>query len=189
MVPLNKERKILFICGVVLLLAGVIYRFSSNIPAVFTGSDEVSIKEKELMKYREVLQDKRRLEAALVSAERELARTEAGLLPQGTPTLAAVDIQKLIKDVAEQKKVTIHSMRPLKSNPTENGEYITVPVDVNITATTRQMTELLYAIDHSQKLLEITSIRVRSPNIGRDEKINCTFTVQGLMKNDENVSN
>jgi hypothetical protein len=100
-----------------------------------------------------------------------------------------VDIQNLIKDVAEQKKITIHSTRSLKPKLTENGEYMAVPMDVNITATTRQMTELFFAIDHSKKLMEITSIRIRSPNVGHDEKVNCTFTVEGLMKNEENGSN
>ena len=95
MIPLNRERKILLISGVVLLLAGAVYRFSPDIPSVFSGSDEMSVKEKELMKYREVLQEKNRLEATLISAERELARAEAGLLPQKTSAALSFTSSKL----------------------------------------------------------------------------------------------
>jgi signal transduction histidine kinase len=181
-VPLNRERRILLICGAVLLLAGVVYRFSSSIPSLFSGSDEMSFKQKELVRYREVLQEKSRLEATLISAERELARAEAGLLPQQTPTLAAADIQNMIDDVAEQKNIRIESMRVLKSKTTENGKYIAIPLEVIMTASIRQIEEVLFFIENSQRLLKITAIRIRLTNVRNPEKLYCSFTVEGLMK-------
>lgn len=181
-VPLNRERRILLICGAVLLLVGVVYRFSSSIPSLFSGSDEMSFKQKELVRYREVLQEKSRLEATLISAERELARAEAGLLPQQTPTLAAADIQNMIDDVAEQKNIRIESMRVLKSKTTENGKYIAIPLEVIMTASIRQIEEVLFFIENSQRLLKITAIRIRLTNVRNPEKLYCSFTVEGLMK-------
>jgi hypothetical protein len=182
-IPLNRERKILLICGVVLLLAGAVYRFSPDVPSLFSGSDEMHFKEMELMKYRRVLKDKMRLDTALVSTERELARIEAGLLSQGTPTLAAVDIQNMLSDIAEQKEIMIRSMRSLQSKPAEKGEYITIPVEVNMRGSIRQIKEMLFLIENSSKLLKITAIRIRLPNPLRPEEIHSTFTVEGLMKN------
>ncbi len=183
MVPLNRERKILLICGVALLLAGAVYRFSPDIPSVFSGPDEMSFKEKELMKYREVLQEKSRLEATLISAERELARAEAGLLPQGTPALAAAGIQNMLNSLAEKNRIRIESMRVLKSRPTEDGKYITVPLEVIMTASIRQIEEVLFYIENSQRLLNIRAIRIRLTNVRNPEQIYCSFTVEGLMKN------
>ena len=185
MVPLSRERKSLLICGIVLLLVGAVYRFSPNIPSVFSGSDEMSFKEKELLRYRKVLQEKKRLEATLLSRERELARVEAGLLSRGTPALAAVDIQSLINDIAGQKMVTIQSTRVLQSKPTENEEYISVPVQVNMIAAVQPLVDILFFIENSAKLLKITNIRIRLPNVLRPEDIYCQFTVEGLMKNEE----
>lgn len=185
MVPLNRERKILLVCGVVLLLAGAMYRFSPDIPSLFSGSDEMRLKEKELMKYRSVLQDKRRLEGALVSAERELARAEAGLLSQGTPTLAAVDIQNMLSDIAEQKGMTVQSTRLLQSKPAGKGEYITIPVEVRMKGSIQQIKEMLFLVENSSKLLKITAIRIRLPDPLRPERIDSTFTVEGLMKSEK----
>jgi hypothetical protein len=170
------------ICGAVLLLGGAVYRFSWHIPSLFSGSHEMSFKEKELMKYRGVLQEKSRLEATLISAERELARAEAGLLPQQTPALAAADIQNMINNVADQKNIRIESMRVLKSKPTENGKYIAIPLEVIMTASIRQIEEVLFFIENSQRLLKITAIRIRLTNVRNPEQLYCSFTVEGLMK-------
>ena len=118
MVPLNRERKILLICGMVLLLAGAAYRFSPSLPSFFGKSDEVSFKERELAKYREVLQEKRKVEKRMISMERELAQTEAGLLSKATHALAAVEIENMLSDMIEKGGMRLHSMRVLKSKPT-----------------------------------------------------------------------
>lgn len=175
----------MLICGIVLLLAGAVYRFPPNIPSLFSVSEEMRFKEKELMKYRRVLKDKRRLDNALLSAERELARIETGLLSQGTPTLAAVDIQNMLSDIAEQKGMTVQSMRPLKTKPAERGGYITIPLEVNMKGSIRQLKEMLFLIESSSKLLKITAIRIRLLDPSRPETIQLTFTVEGLMKSEE----
>jgi hypothetical protein len=183
MVSLNRERKIILICGIVLLLAGAVYRFSPSLPSFSGKSDEVSFKEQELTKYREVLQEKRKVERRLISVERELARTEAGLLSQSTSALAAVEIQNMLSDMIDKKGMRRHSMRVLKSEPTEKGEYMTVPVEVKMMATIRQIQEVLFAMKNSNKLLRVASIRIRLPNIRRPEEIDCTMVIEGLMKN------
>ena len=137
------------------------------------------------MKYRRVLKDKIHLDNALVSAERELARIEAGLLSQKTPTLAAADIQNMLSDIAEQKGMTSQSMRSLQSKPTESGGYITIPVEVNMKGSIRQIKEMLFLIESSSKLLKITAIRIRLLDPSRPETIQLTFTVEGLMKSVE----
>ncbi|MBN1832522.1 MAG: hypothetical protein JW896_10465 [Deltaproteobacteria bacterium] len=182
MVQLNRERKIILICGVVLLLAGAAYRFSPSLPSFFGKSDAVSFKEKELAKYREVLQEKRKVEMRLISVERELARVEAGLLSQATPALAAVEIENMLSDMIEKKGMRLHSMRVMKAGPTEKGEYMIVPVEVKMMATIRQIKEVLFTIKNSDKLIRVASIRVRLPNIRRPEEIDCTMVVEGLMK-------
>lgn len=182
MIPLNRERKVILICGIVLLLAGAVYRFSPSLPSFFGKSDEVSFKERELAKYREVLQEKRKVEMRLISMERELARTEAGLLSQATPALAAVEIENMLSDMIDKEGMRLRSMRELKSEPTENGEYMTVPVEVKMMAAIRQIQKVLFAIKNSNKLLRVDSIRIRLPNIRRPEEIDCTIVTEGLMK-------
>ena len=59
---------------------------------------------------------------------------------------------------------------------------MTVPVEVKMMASIRQIKEVLFAIKNSKKLLKVASIRIRLPNVRYPEEIDCTFVVEGLMK-------
>jgi hypothetical protein len=183
-IPLNRERRYLLIGGMVLLLAGAVYRFYPGFSNVVTKPDEVTFKENELIKYRKALQEKNLLEEELLSAERELARNEAALLSKGTAALAAVDIQNMINDFAQQKKIEIKSMRVRKAKPLDSSGYMTVPVEITMITSIRQLKDMLFGIENSQKLLKVSTIRIRQPNINRPEELYCTFVVEGFMKSD-----
>lgn len=182
MIPLNKEKRYLLIAGMVLLLVGAVYRFYQDFLDVFTRPDEVTFKENELTRYRKALQEKGLLEAELLSTERELARNEAALLSKGTASLAAVDIQNMVNDLGELKKVDIKSMRVLEPKRLENAGYMTVPLEIAMTGSIRQLKEVLFGIENSQKLLKVSAIRIRIPNMNHPEELHCTVVVEGFMK-------
>lgn len=185
MAPIAKERKYILIGGILLLLAGAAYRFLPAIESVFAKSDEMQFKEMELEKYRAALRKKTLLQAERVAAERELARVEAGLLTPSTPALAAVDIQNMLNNIAEQKKIVIRSMRVLEPKPVEAEQYLTIPLEVTATASIRQVKELLFRIENAPKLLKVIKLRIRLPNYRRPEEIYTSFTVEGFMKGDK----
>ena len=182
MIPLNRERRYLLIGGMVLLLAGAVYRFYPGFSNVFTKPDEATFKENELIKYRKALQEKTLLEQELLAAELELAKNEAALLSKGTPALAAVDIQNIINDLGQQKKIEIKSMRVREPKRLDNDGYMTVPLEITMIASIRQLKEVLFSIENSQKLLKVSTIRIRQSNINRPEELYCTFVVEGFMK-------
>jgi len=185
--PLTKERKYILIGGILLLLAGAAYRFFPAIESVFAKSDEMVFKEMELEKYRAALRKKTVLQSERVAAERELARVEAGLLTPSTPALAAVDIQNMLNDIAEQKKIVIRSMRVLEPKPVEAEQYLTIPLEVTATGSIRQLKEMLFRIENAPKLLKISTLRIRLPNYRRPEEIHTSFTVEGFMKGDKKI--
>lgn len=183
---MTKERKFLLIGGILLLLAGAVYRFYPSIPALHLDGNAVVFKERELSKYRKAVQEKKALEALLLSRERALARAESGLLSQKTPALASVEIQNMLNDIADQKGIDIKSMRVVEPKPLGQGEYVTVPLDVTVSGDIRQLKEMLFQIETSPKLLRFSIIRIRVPNIRAPENLYCTFTIEGFMKDRKN---
>jgi len=184
-IPLNRERKYLLIGGMLVLLVGAVYRFYPSFSNLFTAPEDLTFKETELLKYKKVLQKKNALEAQFLSAQNGLARAEAALLSQGTPSLAAVEIQNMINELGEQKKIEIKSMRVLKPERPDQGEYMTVPVQVTMTASIRQLKDVLFRIENSQTLLRVSSMRIRQSNAKRPEELFCTLVVEGFMKYEE----
>ncbi len=185
---MTKERKYILICGAILLICAAIYRFAPDFEGFDSLEQEIALKEKKLKKYHQILQESGELNTKLNSLNRTLDRVESKLLSGQTPALAAVDIQNILNDIAGRTGVEINTMRVLKpkdeseeENPVGN-QYLAIPVQITINATTRQLKEILYKIENSLKLLRITDMRIRLTNVKQVEKIYSTLTVEGFMK-------
>ncbi len=181
---MTQERKYILIGGLILLLAGAVYRFYPDIQAVFAGSNDTFLKEKRLAKYRKMVAEKDLLQSQLVEINRALVRAESGLLNGTTFSLAAVDVQNLLNDIAGQTRVTINSIRVMTTarTPDADPDYIPVPVQVTLAASVRQLKEMFYRIETSPKLLKIKDMQIRLPNVKSPETVQATFTVEGFMK-------
>ncbi|MDM8522736.1 type II secretion system protein GspM [Desulfococcaceae bacterium HSG8] len=196
---MTKERKYILIGGAILLLIGAIYRFG---PADFDGfhplGEEISLKERKLVKYRQMVQERNELDGKLIALNRSLERAETGLLTGETPSLAAVDIQNILNEIGSRSEVEITSMRVLApknhlardkgvTEESPAGQYTGIPVQISIVSTIRQLKELLYGIETSSKFLRVTEMKVRARD-RQVKKIYSTFTVEGFMKKREDNS-
>ncbi|MGE0083278.1 MAG: type II secretion system protein GspM [Desulfococcaceae bacterium] len=180
---MNKERKYILIFGAAVLLAGAVYRFLPDDPgALFSGREEISLKEKKLARYRETVQEKESLQAMLRSLQADLNMLESGLLSGGTPALAAVEIQNIVNEIAARGDAEIQSMQILPSRTLKDSPYVPVPVQVILSGSVRQLKDILYQIENAQKILKISSIRVRPQHRRQSDGVQSEFTVEGFMK-------
>ncbi len=182
---MNKERKYILIIGVIVLLAGAVYRFFPETGALFSGREEISLKEKKLARYREKVQEKESLEAARRSLQAELNLLESGLLSGGTPALAAVEIQNIVNEIAARGDAEIQSMQILPSRSVKDSPYVPVPVQVILSGSIRQLKEILYNIENAPKILKISSIRIRPQQRRQSDGVQSEFTVEGFMKGND----
>jgi hypothetical protein len=184
---MTKERKYILIGGAILLLLGAVYRFFPDTEVFQPMGADLVLKERKILKYRQMVQERNELNAELISLNRAVERAEAGLLTGETPALAAVDIQNILNDIANRAAVQVQSMRVLnpeesdKESP-EKGLYLKIPVQITLISTARQLKEVLYQIETSLKFLKISEMRVRVNNIRDPEKIYSTLTVEGIMR-------
>lgn len=168
---------------------GLIYRFYPSIDATFNMNDQIAKKSRILEEFEEAVREKKGYEARLKVLTRNLIQAESAFFKSATADLAAVDIQNLLNDISRQSGIDIYSRRSLAVVKPDNlspleKRYATIPVQITITCSVRQLKEIMYRIENAPKLLEISAIQIRRTG-KTDEKIRTTLTVSGIMNSQE----
>ncbi len=126
----------------------------------------------------------KQLDGRLTSLEGTLAQLESRLLVGKTPSLAAVDIQKILHDIAQKSNVEIKSVKVLKPEDLDQKGYLSIPVTFHMIVSIRQFKEILYLIENSKKFLSVIKVE-SSSHTRRSRDIRCNITVAGYMKQKE----
>lgn len=185
-IPLTKERKIILAAGAILLLLGAIYRFYPNIHAMVSVSDEMAIKQKQVETFSGIVAQRQQIEKENKYFKRQLNKMEARLLAAATPSLAAVEIQKVLNTIGTASNVKFVTMRVMKPEEDEKSEFVRLPVQFSMNSTILQLRDILYQIEASPKLLIVTELDAsRSKSRDQDELIRSTITVEGVMRRAE----
>lgn len=183
---LTKTRKTLLIIGACMLLFALVYRIFPTLQNLWDTSDDIGLKERQLAKYRKMVRGGDELKIRLASLRSVLKQGESGLLTGKTPSLAAADIQNILRDIATKSKVEIKTVGVLKPEEAEYGNYIHIPVKLTVTATIRTLTEFLYGIVSSPKYLTVKKVRIRVVSRRKSDQIKSDITIYGLLKKREN---
>jgi hypothetical protein len=179
---ISKKRKYLFMGGGLLLLLGVLYRFFPTIHDLKPADSEIILKKQQIAKYRQKIQKRKNLESRLTALNRHLRQSESGLLAGETPALAAVDVQNILSDITRKIDIEIKTMRVIKSIDLKNMNYVSIPVQFTLKSTVRQLKDLLYQIETSNKFLIINNMKIRNRSGKQPDQIESTVTVSGMLK-------
>jgi len=179
---MTKERKYLFLCGAVLLLAGLVYRFYPS-DAGLTGSREsLALKQRKIIKYSSVVQQKGSLEKHLKKLSKIVAASSQQFLRGSTPALAAVDIQNILNQIADRVEISIPRIDIKKEVSIKGESIISIPVSFNIVSTTGQLKDMIYYIESSEKLLRVVDIKSDVLKKQYPEQIKSTITIEGFIR-------
>ena len=178
---MTRERRFILISGATLLFLGLIYRLFPGMTMPPPTVESIRMKEKQLARYHQKLQEKDVLQQQLVAVKQEIVRSEAALLAADTSALAAVEIQNILNEIADRSRIKISTMRVLSAKEMEDSAFVSIPVQVTFDCTIRQLKEILYRIESSPKLLLISEFRTRLNQKRGFEKIQTTLTVKGFM--------
>jgi hypothetical protein len=158
---MGKNRKYLFIAGALVLLIGVVYRLLPLWDHIGAAGDRIAVKEKQISTYRQVLQQGGNLEGELKALEQRIKSAETGLLTGQTASIAAADIQSVVRDMATKSNVEIKTVRVLKPEALEKGDYLSIPVQLTITSDIGPLAHFLYRVETSPKHLTVKTLRIR----------------------------
>ena len=178
---LDRQRKYLFAALAILVLAGLIYRFMPFLQNLVPSREEIELRERTLIKYQKMVRAGKQLDGQLTSLEGVLSRLESKLLVGETPSLAAVEIQKILHDIAQKNNVEIKSVKVLKAEDPDQKGYLSIPVTFQMIVSVRQFKEMLYSIENSEKILSVIKVET-SFHTRRSSDIRCNITVAGYMK-------
>ena len=180
----DKRRRYLLIAGAVLLLFGLAFWLFPFFEGIQGGQTDIAAQKKRVAKYRQTVKGRGELEARLVSLNKSLEQVEAGLLTGKTAALAAVDIQNILNEIALGSGVEIKSVQVLTSQKQDSDQYISVPVQFTVSATIRQLKDILYKIEASPKFfLTVERIGISVAGAGGPGQMRVDITVSGIMKN------
>ena len=178
------QRKYVYFALAILLVLALLYRFFPFFQELASPAQEVALKEKRLIKYRKMVTAGSNLDKRFVSLKRVLKELESGLLTGRTPPLAAVEIQKIVQDIADKSNVQIKSVKVLKSFELDQENYLSVPVQFYVFPTMRQLKELLYQIEGSLKCLTVIKLTTRY-YANKEGRFRCHITIAGFMKKEQ----
>ncbi len=169
----SKREKKLVVGGAVLAFAIFAYHLILN--PIMEGErdirNEIVAKGKMLAKYQNVVKQKGRLERDLKNLKTRLKDMEDQLLDGDNPSLAAANLQDIIKEISSGSDLSISSVRVLPS--TSRDMYTEIPVRVETQGTISGAKDFLYEIQNYHKLLLVKEMNFyvpRSPRGGRRSK-------------------
>ncbi|MDX9715694.1 MAG: type II secretion system protein GspM [Dissulfurispiraceae bacterium] len=111
----------------------------------------------------------------------EMKDLEKGLLVGEKPSVAAAELQRVIKDAASALAVEIRSEKIL--NPVEHESYTAIQVEVSFAASTAKLRDMLQFIEGSNYYLAISDMRVRVVDIKNTKDLQVVMTLRGYIKN------
>ena len=186
---LRKRRKIIVAGLALMALAAMFYLFNSLNRSTYRFNEALNLKQDKLGKYRQKVLEKKVMERELLSLQTTFKRAEAALLTGKTVSLAAAEIQQIVTNITNAAGAQIMTVRILQPDRSAKEMYLAIPVEVTINSTMRQLTQLLYKLDSSAKLLRIAKLGIKS-RAGRSRLVRgvrtvnliTTLTVEGFVK-------
>jgi Tfp pilus assembly protein PilO len=141
----------------------------------------------ELLPAREATLERRRQLVAQhdrIAAEQQalasrLEAESARLLPGATAPLAASELQKLVKEVAEGANVEVRSERVLP--PVDLAGLLEVPIEIAVAGSARETVALLHLLEQTPKLLTLRDVNIRVVAVGQARDLLTTLTVSGYV--------
>ena len=185
-----KNRRKIIVAGLALMaLAAMFYLFSSLNRSTYRFNEALNLKQDKLGKYRQKVLEKKIMERELLSLQTTFKQAEAALLTGKTVSLAAAEIQQIVTNITNAAGAQIMTVRILQPDRSAKEMYLAIPVEVTINSTMRQLTQLLYKLDNSTKLLSIAKLGIKS-RAGRSRLVRgastanliTTLTVEGFVK-------
>jgi hypothetical protein len=182
-----REKRLIIICACLAAAIAIYYAVTLMLPTSENLYQSVEIKEKMLRKQRETLSHvalyKTRQEQ--MSGQIETYRTK--LLPGDNPNVAGAELQKILKDFADQSGVEITSKNILPDKKSQDLlTKISVKIDTNCNL--EELVQFIAAIENYDKYLKIEDCTISGFRIQKRFEIRPSLTVAGYISTREEKS-
>jgi Tfp pilus assembly protein PilO len=139
----------------------------------------VPAREATLERRRQLIGQRERVAAEQRALAERLEAESGRLLPGATAPLAASELQKLVKDVADGAKVEVRSERVLP--PVDMAGLQEVPIEIAVAGSVRETVALLHMLEQTPRLLTLRDVIIRVGAVGQARDLLTTLTVAGYV--------
>jgi hypothetical protein len=168
--------------GMAVLILIYTYGIVPLVEAKKKAEEEIVLKQRILQKYVEVIQNRKKGEAALERSLKQIGEIEKVLLPGESPQLGGAGLQDIVKRLSEKNGIALRSFRILE--PKEVGVYrrISLQIDFNPISSMLSLGQFIYDVEHQEKKLRISEMDLLVFNPRMPNNIQGNMVVSGLMK-------
>lgn len=164
---------------ILIVLVGYQYGYVKIKAELSSIKEEQAIKKKTLEKYIALIAEKPELEKKLVSLKETRKADDSKLITGQTPSLAAAQLQEIVKSIITSRGGTILSARLSKSEDTGNFKIITVSFDI-VLPDTIALTNIIYSIETMTPSLYIRELNIYIKDRREWRGLQGTLEVSGI---------
>lgn len=173
---LTRERIIIIVVGILILVIGAVYRFPPSFH-FFSASSKVNL----ITKYQNRSVNLDDLEEQHIFLTDHTQKMSGHLIFAESEELAGVVVQNMLREMSSMENISFKSIKALKADVKSYQFVSVVPVKLVFKAKIRQLKNLLYRIETSLKLLSVSEVRIIKPSAGKENELNIIMIVQGFL--------
>ena len=175
-----REKRIIAIGVCVAMAIMVYYAADWLLPDRQSLEQDVSLKKKMLLRQREILTREGSYRKRIDQFSGRVQREMALLLPGDNPNVAGAELQKILKDFADQSGVEITQKNILQERNVQNLlTKVSVRIDTNCNL--EQLVQFITAIENYEKYLKIDECMVNGFRIQKRYEIRPSLTIAGYI--------
>ena len=177
----TSREKLFIIIGIAAMGAvAIFYAASTLMPDGEDLSQKVDLKKRMLRSQRETLSREDTYKTRVEQYKKQLEQDMTRLLPGDNASLAAAELQKIIRDFADQSGVEITQRNVLPEKKVQDIlTRVSIRVDTNCNP--EQLVNFLASIENHEKLLKVDEMNISSIRIARRFEIRPSLTISGYI--------
>jgi Tfp pilus assembly protein PilO len=188
-VKLNSREKRIILIGVCVVVGVLIYyAITSLLPDTENLVQDVNLKKRMLLKQRETVLREDYYKTRLDQCRKQMDKDMTRLLPGDNPNVAGAELQKILKDFADQSGVEIIQKNILQEKKVQDL-LIKVSVRIDTRCNLEQLVQFVSAIENYDKFLRIDEFTIFGSSFGtgpqKKVEIRPSLTVAGYISTKE----
>jgi hypothetical protein len=177
-----RERRVLFAGIAVAAVILIFYIMISLLPDHERLSQQVDTAKNILLKQREILSLQETYRKRAQQGDSNQKRIMTRLLPGDNFNVASAELQKVIKDFADQHGVDITLKTTLPEKKVPDSEFLTkVSLRIDANCNLEQLVNFLTAIENYDKFLKVEELIITSYRMQRRFEIRPNLTITGYI--------
>lgn len=175
-----REKKFLIIGGGSVGMAALFYLALVLMPSGTGAAGNVELKKRMLLKQRETLLHEQEYKARGEQYRQRLTQDLTRVLPFDNPTIAAAELQKLLKEIADRNGVEI-IRKDVQQEKKVQDNLVKISVKIETNCVPDQLVQFLASVENYEKFLSVDELVINSFRIQKKYEIRPIITVSGYI--------